>query len=242
MADFFLYLKTFTLTFWLAIPAGALFGFDELARRYFPSIAGSLDMVQAGTRRRIEIIILVGVVFYSGFTAWNQEHDLRLAAVTERDEVRGRLIEQSSNKIDMQSQVAVLSEQLKQFTDAKNKQRHLTEEQKEKLRNAVCKIPGKYANLFVRSERSPESLRYADEIIDVLRKCNVEMAKFLHSPWAIDISDEGMKGIYLSIKIKDAPEESSKAYFSLLHDIGLPVEYLDWDVVRDEPEIIIGHK
>jgi hypothetical protein len=92
--DFLLYIWTFGWDWWPAVAAGAYLGLDDAARKWFPSVEARLDKVSGWWRRRIAMAVLVGTVFYAGFTAWHEERASRLAA-------EKQLTQLQTNKADL---------------------------------------------------------------------------------------------------------------------------------------------
>jgi hypothetical protein len=80
MAELYLYIWTFLHQWWPVVAAGIYLGADEAARTWYPRVAAYLDKVPGFWRRRIATAVLVGTVFYAGFAAWHEEHELRVKA------------------------------------------------------------------------------------------------------------------------------------------------------------------
>ena len=63
--------------------AGAFLGLDEIVTHYFPSIKEVLDRIPTPARRRLETILLILTVIYAGFSAWQEDHNALVEALSE---------------------------------------------------------------------------------------------------------------------------------------------------------------
>jgi hypothetical protein len=78
MATLFEYLSTFWPKWLAVVSAFALFAIEPLARAYWPWLAKQIRRLDDTTRRGIEIVILVIAIFWAGYSAWLEEHEMRL--------------------------------------------------------------------------------------------------------------------------------------------------------------------
>lgn len=79
MQDFFHYFFiAFLPKLWTLLGAGALFGIDEIARHWMPSLNKKLDFIHERNRRFITILALFIGVFFAGFLAWRDELEARI--------------------------------------------------------------------------------------------------------------------------------------------------------------------
>ena len=99
---------------------GALFGLEEVARRFdLRTVKAWLDKIPAARRRRLEYAGLFFAVFYAGYAAWSEEHKARVAA-------------EARSPMEMQRQL----EELRAELAARGTSRAITEVQ----RSAIAKI------------------------------------------------------------------------------------------------------
>lgn len=85
MEKLLLYLAAF-LTHWLPlVTAGGLFGLQEALDRYWKWASDRLASLPSAWRTGMNIGTLTIAFLVSGYFAWSDEHDLRVAAITERD-------------------------------------------------------------------------------------------------------------------------------------------------------------
>jgi hypothetical protein len=80
--------------------------------------------------------------------------------------------------------LAKISREVDALTKEKDKriwQRHLTDDQKSKLRDGLCSSPEEFAGVEIRAEREPEGLQYADEIADMFRRCHIKLPDYAPS-------------------------------------------------------------
>jgi hypothetical protein len=74
------YIAAFFPHWWALVSAGGLLGIDVVAEQYWPWLRRWLDSVPRPTRRKLELAALFFAILYSGYAAWRDEHEARLAA------------------------------------------------------------------------------------------------------------------------------------------------------------------
>jgi hypothetical protein len=80
MATIFQYLRSIW-PYWPAIvSAGGFWGLEAALHAYWPRAKRLLDKIPPSTRRAINVGLLFLAVFYSGFSAWSDEHEARIRA------------------------------------------------------------------------------------------------------------------------------------------------------------------
>jgi len=117
MGTLYTYILAFIQHWWAIVAAGMFFGIDEVLRRWgadevlrkwAPDMMERLNEKVRPYRRPLQILFLIGAVFYAGFAAWRDEHKLRIEAnqetakaqqevvraEVERDEARRQLTRQ----------------------------------------------------------------------------------------------------------------------------------------------------
>jgi hypothetical protein len=80
MSSLSAYIVAFFPHWWALVSAGGLLGIDVVAEQYWPWLRGRLDSVPRPTRRKLELAALFFAIIYSGYAAWSDEHEARLAA------------------------------------------------------------------------------------------------------------------------------------------------------------------
>ena len=98
MGDFFTYFQSFWPHFWSLIVSGALLGLDDFAQKWnldkaaiqlslkkdgtprVPAMNRLFARITPGVRRRFEVIVIMLAIFYSGYSAWSDEHIARVKA------------------------------------------------------------------------------------------------------------------------------------------------------------------
>ncbi len=144
--------------------------------------------------------------------------------------------------------LAKISREVDALTKEKDKriwQRHLTDDQKSKLRDGLCSSPEEFAGVEIRAEREPEGLQYADEIADMFRRCHIKlwmMGDIDPNPIGVDTIGYDSVGIFVEVADRDAPKGPSRDLLKIIKDAGLSVHYWEHKGIPSEPWVFVGYK
>lgn len=180
MGDAYLYFKDIFAHWWPLVSAGSLLGIEEFSERYWPWASKWLKKIPDRTRSRSKAGALVVAALYSGYLAWNDEHQALLkatapAAIPSKeafDTLSGDLIEARA-KINAQekliaSQQQELAQQSEEIAALQPKPaRVLTDEQKQKLKANFAPLKSIFKTLQISAPMDDgEAQAYARQFAD----------------------------------------------------------------------------
>ncbi len=105
MGDLYQFLQAFVSHWWPLVSAGSLLGIEEFAERYWGWLSEKLKKIPDGRRNKLKLTAMVIAAFYSGFLAWSDEHNARIAAehaASERSRNLGRTLSYDNLGISME--------------------------------------------------------------------------------------------------------------------------------------------
>ena len=216
MGEFFQYVSNAFWHLWPLLSAGSLLGIEEALGRYWAPAKEWSDRLTHKHRRAVQITALFAALFYSGFLAWREEH---------------------AEKLVLESHISATGQR---------QDRHLTEDQKAKLKAAITPIADKLLPVVVMGTRESESLQYATEFMPVFHEAGLRMPNYTspqrYGAVPTDITSTAPRGILLGVHDKDRPPAGAIALRKALEQAIFPSSYvvLLYDGDPEEFVFVVG--
>lgn len=220
--------------------AGSLFGIEAFVQKYWPWAKNKLDRMQESHRRKVEVAALVVAVFYSGYSAWNDEHEARakaeqqsIQAVGERDEARRQLDDRTS--LSQQKVIEQLRAELDRANDKIEninkkvnehpRQRRLERDVMERISAELSKVKADIPVVYVYASSGDEPIRYAKDFVEAINSSGI--LSFGIMPAIGDVEDVG---VMVGLKNMNNPSVSANAFIGAIKNAGIPVNIIKWSI------------
>lgn len=215
---------------WPAVTAGGLLGLDSLVRGRWTWGEKQLDRIPPIWRRRIEVFVFVGAVFYAGYAAWGDEHLLRDTADENLNAVSGELTEArrelaAHTPSGQEKTIDVLEQKLTDtqaaLADLTNRagkwdasDRHLIDPEKSAFFESVLSHADQIQNLTIGAVHDPEAGQYATEFMYVLKYAGINVPSAGPGsdlyPQSVDTNSTSQHGLVLMVHDWDSPPDAAK--------------------------------
>jgi len=185
MGTLYTYLLAFIQHWWAIVAAGMFFGADEVLqrwgadevlRKWAPNMMERLSEKLRPYRRSLQILFLIGAVFYAGFAAWRDEAVLRvqaekslIKAEAERDEAYRQI-----NNLSMQNGPVTPT---LDFYSASGYTRPLSPEQKKTIASLGSKEISEIGRLTIVYHSTAETINYVISFIDAFKVSGIDVVE-----------------------------------------------------------------
>jgi len=239
------------------VSAGGLLGLDALIRGRWKWGEKQLDRIPQDWRRRIEVAVFIGAVFYAGYSAWSDEYFALQKANTDKAVVRGerdearrqrdanisptvnRLsgdLEAARGQIDQQKGKIAKDEAEIEQLETPPTPRNMAIEQFKRIVTVFTLVSGQFPNVTVEAvSASDDAAGYAQIFMTAFHAAGMTVNgikpddnKQMLYPDTATVSSPTMRGLYIGVENRDSPPAPALQFQALLKSAGFDTNFASW--------------